>query len=27
MLSSAHSSSKPVLLLLCGLLCDAAIWQ
>ncbi|RBC13285.1 alpha/beta hydrolase, partial [Xanthomonas oryzae pv. oryzae] len=26
MLSSAHSSSKPVLLLLCGLLCDAAIW-
>ncbi|REI38727.1 hydrolase, partial [Xanthomonas oryzae pv. oryzae] len=22
MLSSAHSSSKPVLLLLCGLLCD-----
>ncbi|AKO05680.1 alpha/beta fold hydrolase [Xanthomonas oryzae pv. oryzicola] len=27
MLSSAHSSSRPVLLLLCGLLCDAAIWQ
>ncbi|PPV08622.1 hydrolase [Xanthomonas bromi] len=27
MTSSTHSSPKPALLLLCGLLCDAAIWR
>ncbi|WP_241240439.1 alpha/beta fold hydrolase, partial [Xanthomonas euvesicatoria] len=27
MTSSAPPSSKPAVLLLCGLLCDAAIWQ